>query len=125
MKQKNFFDINDVEVTLTYPQFGIDTPIVFYFGLLLSAKEKEIRQRFFALTPEEQDQKRASYNLEMLCSLATKAPENLPTFEAIEGADVSEALTLFFQGNNPMKQKVVEDAINAYFAKTQPAEFFR
>jgi len=124
MKQKNFFDINEVEITLTYPQFGIETPIVFYFGLLLSAKEKEIRQRYFALTPEEQDQKRASYNLEMLCSLATAHPDNLPTYDPADETP-AEALKAFFAGNNPMKQKVVEDAINAYFAKTQPAEFFR
>lgn len=125
MKQQTFFDINEVEITLTYPQFGVETPITFYFGLLLSAKEKEIRQRFFGLSPEEQDQKRASYNLEMLCSLATRAPENLPTFTPTANGNVADDLKAFFAGPNAMKAKVVEDAINAYFAKTQPLEFFR
>lgn len=128
--ETNIFDLGSVEVTLTYPFLKDAEPIKFFLRPILNSEEKASRQKFLALSEAEREQRKHEANVELLASLSTQAPENLPTFPDFNGNDVDlerlrSELREFFAGTNPMKQKVVDDALTVYFNHIQPAEFFR
>lgn len=127
-KQSSFFNQTETEVTVTYKNLGQTEPMKFFTRIFLSKEEKELRQKFFGLTAEEKEAGQHAHNVEVLASVSTKAPENVPEFPVIETTDLKEvqkAITAFFSGDNPMKQKIAADVVGLYFNKTQPAEFFR
>lgn len=126
--ENNFFNQTDAEITLTYQNLGLDAPMKFFTRLFLAKEEKELRQKFFALTAEEKEAKQHAHNVEMLASVSVRMPENIPGFPSANATDqkeIQKAITDFFSGDSPMKQKVVADAVGLYFSKTQPLEFFR
>lgn len=122
----NFFDLTEIEITLTYPFLNQAKPMRFFLRPILSKEEKEARQTFFGLTEMEQEEKRHEHNVNLLSTLSVKLPENVPTFPIYNGVvSLDTAIKEFFSGTNAMKIKVVEDTLNLYFQKTQPQEFFR
>lgn len=120
----NLFDLDSIEIPLTYDFLADLGAMIFFCRPLLINEEREARQAFYALPLEDRKAKQHEYNVELLASLCTKLPVNVPTFPA-DAMDVKKAIVDFFTGENPMKKKVVEDALTIYFAKTQPLEFFR
>jgi hypothetical protein len=133
MNNSDFFNVSEVEISLTYPFLNQSEPMRFFLRPILVKEEKEARQIFYALSDDEQETQQHEYNLKLLGSLSVRLPENVPTFDERFETTSGEHPTLsikrkiesFFDGSNPMKRKIVEDVINLYFQKTQPREFFR
>lgn len=120
----NFFDLNEIEVTVTYP-FLKDKPMKFFLRMILDKEEKQARQAFFGLSEAEREAREHEYNVNLLASLSTKMPENVPTFGPYEDVEPAEAIRHFFAGGNARKQKLVADVVTLYFSEVQPREFFR
>lgn len=119
----DLFNLDEIEVTLTYPFLKQKEPIRFFLRPLLDAEEKAARQTFLGLTEAERERKKNDFNIKLLAGLAVREPENLPTFE--NTGNLAASLIGFFSGGNAMKQKVADDALTIYYGMIQPSEFFR
>lgn len=120
----SFYD-KPAEIAVTY-EF-LDQPIIWYLRPYLEAEEKKNRQKFFALTEEKREEQQDQHNVDLIISLMTGPPENLPEFNKDFGqmTDWKDALREFFADENGLKLKLVEDALSVYFMHFQPKEFFR
>lgn len=124
----NFMDSSDVRIPLTYTLFQPFVQVAFFCKIILSETEKEIRQKHFALSLDEQANAEHAYNVEMLSKMATRAPEGFPGFEQhLKDCfnDLEVAVTTYFSEPRPMSITICRDALNSYTTLTQPAEFFR
>ncbi len=118
----DIFAEGGVPITVTYARIGL-APMTFHMRLYLSKEEGSLRQARFALTDAEKEEKESGYNLTLLASLSTRAPEGVPGF--VSTGDVAKDIRDFFGDGNPAKDKIVADAMGLYFRATQPEEFFR
>lgn len=112
----DFFGTTEITIPVSY-DFLKDVEMRFFLRLQMDREEREARQKLLALPAEQREAKLHESNVDLLASLSTRPPENVPTFEG--------DIKTFFSGENVMKKKVVEDALALYFAKTQPEDFFR
>lgn len=119
----DLFETGAVRIEVTYESLGQTAPFVFYLRPILSKESKALRQMFFGLTEDEQEDKKPEFNAKLLGLLSVKPPENLPAFEL--NGDLSDSVFDYFNSDNLMRQKLAEDAINLWLTMTQPKEFFR
>ncbi len=112
----DIFQLTETPVTLTYAALG-GAPITFYLRPWLLKDDEDARQAFFALTDDEQEKQRATHNVELLARLSVRPPTGLPNFTG----DIRS----YFGDGNPMKERVVADALRRYNLIVQPEEFFR
>lgn len=133
----NWLDATELTVPITYLGIFGAKPVNFFFSILMSEAEKELRQKHFALPDEEQPAARHRYNVEMISKLSTRAPEGLPGFdEALEqartgGEDFTDlqriqaAIYAVLISETPARVKLADDTLTYYTTINQPAEFFR
>lgn len=112
----DFFGTTEITIPVSY-DFLKGVEMRFFLRLQMDREEREARQKLLALPAEQREARLHESNVDLLASLSTRPPENVPTFEG--------DIKTFFSGENVMKKKVVEDALALYFAKTQPEDFFR
>lgn len=134
-----FFQRSDIPVSLTYRWTDPPTTITFYCKLALADDDSKARQAFFALPDDDREKATHQYNIDLLCRLLTRKPENLPGFDdfLLQYEDVNDRPKLEFVRNaisaylggtvdpTPMQKRVAGDAVEMYFRAVQPAEFFR
>ncbi|MBA2379527.1 MAG: hypothetical protein H0V76_08125 [Blastocatellia bacterium] len=114
------FELQMVNVVLTYELTTPATRIVFPMRPTMTEEELADRQRFYALSEDEITAGRHKWNCQLL--------EKLTDAAGVEGIELNgQSISEFFSGPDPngMKTKVVQDALNRYNTMTQPAEFFR
>lgn len=113
----DFFGTTEIPISVSYDFLPLPEPMRFFLRIQMDREEREARQKLLAMPAAQREAKLHEHNVELLHSLSTRPPENVPTFEG--------DIKTFFSGENAMKKKVVEDALALYFAKTQPEDFFR
>ncbi len=116
----DIFNLNETPIRLSYPELGLKEPMIFFMRPYLLEDEQEVRQAYYALTDAEKERGKPTHERRMLASLSTRAPENVPGFDA-----ESHTIESFFADDNPMKRKVVSDVMTRYYRVTQPSEFFQ
>lgn len=123
----DIFSINEIVVEVTYPFLEQTEPFKFFFKLQMSQTDKTNRAAFIGKTLEEKESSKADYHLDLLSSLLTRLPQNIPglTSETNDLEKIKEIFKDFFSPGNPLKEQMLEDAMNLYLAKVQPHEFFR
>lgn len=133
-EQTNWLDATDIKTPITYLGIEGAATVNFYFDILMSETEKELRQKHFALPETEQPAARHKYNVEMISRLASRRPENLPGFDAAfeakkagqsEREAIAAAIMEVLSPETPVRVKLADDALNYYTTINQPAEFFR
>ena len=118
------FAIDVVEVVVTYPEIVAGGLTCKFFLTPETLKEDlEHRQRFLGMTDEERDEKAHDYRVDRLAALSVKPPE-VPGL-VCGGDNFRETMHEFFSGTNPLKRRVVMDALIRYETVTSPQEFFR
>ena len=92
-----------IGVTVTY-----QTPINFFLRVITQKEEKEIRQKMFGLTEDEQLEQSYENNLELLKKLEVRKPEGIEDFDS------------YFATRDGIKERIAEFAVRGYFVRLQP-----
>lgn len=125
-KPGDFFTLAEIPLTLTYKFTNPETVILFPCKMALSDDDKEARQAFYAQSTKDQAAGQHKYYVELLGRILT-GPPTIPgvKFDDPIGGGWRAQVRTFFNDRSPMKEKVLNDAIDLYNRIAFPAEFFR
>lgn len=121
---KDFWGASEIPIEIEFDWLNPGSPMIFFLGILLDGAAKEAQQEFAGLKASEKKQKLDAYYIELIATLSTRAPENVPGFPE-KTDDLPETIREFFSGDNRLKKLVYTEVIDGYFAKTKRRDFFR
>lgn len=124
-EQDTFWDAQEIPVEIEFDWLNPNNPMVFYMAIQLEGAAKEAQQRYAGLKPAEKKEALQDYYVELISTLATRAPENVPSFPTTENENLCETIRRFFSDGNKIKRLVCVEVIDGYFAKVKRRDFFR
>lgn len=124
--QKELWKMREVPIKISIP-FLDDISVTFFFKVLMSSEEKQMRQDFSGLTQEQKEETRREYHIKLATSLITRLPEGVPDLAA-ETKNLEESRKIFqefFSLDYPVNDKILDDALGLYFARVLPREYLQ
>lgn len=127
----SFLNISDFNLTLSYSLIPDQPPIVLPVRVLMNDDEIAMRQKFYAQPEGDRTEaKMFSYQVDLLCSILSGPPTGLKHFDEFAAdtpatTPVGDILKAYLNRGGSFATMLVRDAIEQYYNRTKPAEFFR